>query len=128
MNKKWVLIISILLVIVLALALVYFFRDGGHNMGKVIDAKVVKEIPEGFIPLKEAAKWEGLSDSERGLRYVAWESQISFLDADLCVGGVTIYQTSFNNSAFIVKYNNEYYVNEEKILELINIVNSKQRE
>ena len=128
MNKKKVLIISIPLVLVLALVLGFFFLNGGHHMSKVIDAKVVRKVPEGFIPLREAAKWEGSSDNESGLRYVTWESQISFLDADLSAGGVTIYQTDFKNSDFIVKYNNEYYVNEAKILELIDIVNSKQRE
>jgi len=77
-----------------------------------IDAKVVKKIPSGFIHL-----WNSLDELENDLHYVAWESQISFLDAD----EVCIYQTSFANSDFIVKFEDEYYVNEEIFSELIKI-------
>ena len=80
------------------------------------DAKVVKEIPVGFICLPK-----GGGDWDNGLHYVSWESQISFLDAD----ENCIYQTGFDNSDFIVKYKNEYYVKELKVLELIDIVNSR---
>ena len=75
---------------------------------------MVREIPSGFIHLpKGGGNWDN------GLHYVSWESQISFLDDD----ENCIYQTGLDNSDFIVKHKNEYYVNEEKILELIDIVN-----
>jgi hypothetical protein len=77
-----------------------------------VDSKAVSELPSGFIPLPL-----GNEESANGLHYVPWESQISFMDADECC----IYQTGFTNSDFIVKFRNEYYVNEEKYLELIEI-------
>lgn len=52
------------------------------------------------------------------LRYVAWESQISFLNKD----NITIYQTGFNNRDFIVKYKGEYYINTNKYKELVEII------
>lgn len=74
------------------------------------DAKVVREIPQGFVQLpKDGGDWDN------GLHYVSWESQISFLDGN----ETCIYQTGFDNSDFIVQYENEYYVNEAKLLELI---------
>ena len=74
--------------------------------------KDVREIPSGFVLLPKGGYW---SD---GLYYVIWESQISFLDIyENC-----IYQTGLDDSGFIVEYKNEYYVNEEKILELLDIV------
>lgn len=74
------------------------------------DAKVVREIPSGFVQLpKDGGDWDN------GLHYVSWESQISFLDGhETC-----IYQTGFDNSDFIVQYKNEYYVDEAKLLELM---------
>ena len=75
------------------------------------DAQVVSEIPSGFTRLPEG----GLKGND--LRYVTWESQISFLDAD----GICIYQTGFHNSDFILKYKDEYYVNEKKYSELVEI-------
>ena len=76
------------------------------------DIKVVRQVPSGFISLKEAC-----DSTEGALRYVFWETQLSFLDAD----DKCIYQTNVNNSDFIVKYRGENYINEEKILELIEI-------
>jgi len=60
------------------------------------DAKVdPKAILSGFISLKEA-----IDKMDGALRYIPWESQIAFLDAD----NITIYQTGFDNRDFIVKY------------------------
>jgi hypothetical protein len=94
------------LVILVVCALILFTSCGKD------DAKVVREIPAGFIQLpKGGGNWAN------GLHYVAWESQISFLDIDeKCV-----YQTGFNNSDFIVKYKNEYYVNENEFWELVDM-------
>jgi len=82
-------------------------------IGKFVDAKAVKEIPNGFVFLEE-------DNLDNGLHYVAWESQISFLNAD----GICIYQTGYDNSDFIVKYKKEYYINEKKFLELMDIANA----
>ncbi|WP_155985720.1 hypothetical protein [Paenibacillus gorillae] len=79
------------------------------------NAKVVsKAVPSGFISLKEA-----IDDTNGSLRYMPWESQIAFLDAD----NITIYQTGFDNRGFIVKYKGEYYINEEKYSDLVKIAN-----
>lgn len=114
MNKKIIVagLISIILVFMIIALYSLFIR--GNQAVESSDAKMVREIPEGFVLLpKEGGGWEN------GLRYVPWESQISFLDAnDNC-----IYQTDFSNSDFIVKYQNEYYVNEEKLSELIEKAN-----
>ncbi|MNW55927.1 hypothetical protein D3C74_336190 [compost metagenome] len=76
---------------------------------------VSKVVPSGFISLNEAI------DNMKGtLRYVPWESQISFLDAD----NFTIYQTGFANRDFIVEYKDEYYINGEKYSELVGIANA----
>jgi hypothetical protein len=80
------------------------------------DAKMVsKAVPSGFISLKEA-----IDNMKGSLRYMPWESQIAFLDAD----NITIYQTGFENRDFIVTYKGEYYINEEKYSELAKIANS----
>jgi len=80
------------------------------------DATVVsKAVPSGFISLEEA-----IDNMNGSLSYIAWESQIAFLDAD----NITIYQTGFEDRHFIVKYKGEYYINEEKYSELVKIANS----
>jgi len=115
MNRKKVAIISISFTLVIVLASIYFALDGGRIVGGSSDAKVVGEIPSGFIHLpKGGGNWDN------GLHYVSWETQISFLDAN----GACIYQTGFDNSDFIVKYKKEYYINEEKFLELMEIASS----
>jgi len=70
------------------------------------------EVPSGFISLSET-----INKTNGSLRYVAWESQISFLDAD----DNTIYQTGFENKDFIVKYKDKYYINEAKYLEMVGV-------
>ena len=107
MNKKFFVLIFFLVFTLLLMLFVLSLRDN--------DAKLVKEIPSGFVQLPKGGSWDN------GLHYVPWESQIAFLDDD----ENCIYQTGFNNSDFIVKHKNEYYVNEEKLSELIDIVNSQ---
>lgn len=117
MNKKKVFFISVSAVLIIVS--MYFLLGGGKQMGRSNDAKTVKEVPTGFIPLpKGGGNWES------GSHYIFWETEISFSDAELDAGGVCIYQTNVKNSDFIVKYNNEYYVNEGKLLELIDIADS----
>jgi hypothetical protein len=76
------------------------------------DTKIASKVPTGFISLNEA-----INNMKGTLRYVTWESQISFLDAD----NITIYQTGFENRDFIVEYQGDYYVNEQKYLELVEV-------
>lgn len=102
MRKK-VLLLFVIIAIVITLALTWFMFYGRN------DANMVLKIPSGFVHLQ--------SNLKNGLSVMPFETQIAFLDAD----GVGIYQTGFKNSDFIVKYKGEYYVNEEKLLELIDI-------
>ena len=101
-NKKKTL--SLLLIVVLAL--IYLTSCGGN------DAKVVRKIPDRFVHLEK-----GGGNWGNGLHYIFWKSMIVFLDAD----EITIYQIGLNNSDFVVKYKNKYYVSEEKLLELLNV-------
>jgi len=104
MSKK----LSVLLLII-ASALVCLTSCGEDDE---YDAKVIGQVPPGFTHMEKGGEsWEN------GLRYVFWEGVISFLDAD----GITIYQTLLTNSDFIVKNKDEYYINEEKFLELTDI-------
>jgi len=105
MTMKKILCLTLLV----ALTSLFLISCGGS------DAKVVRKIPSGFVHLPK-----GGGDWNNGLHYVSWESQISFLDSDKNC----LYQTGFNNKDFIVKYKNEYYVNEEKLLDLIDTSNS----
>lgn len=109
MKKKALLIIIVTLIIILA-STWYIF------VGRY-DANIVLKIPNGFVDLQ--------SNLKNGLDYFAFESQIVILDAD----GVGIYQTSFKNRDFIVKYKGDYYVNEEKLLEIAEVaaISSEQR-
>jgi len=84
------------------------------------DARVVFKVPDGFALLAELDKRE-----DSILDYVFWDSQISFVDtpAKIC-----IYQEFVGNRNFIVKYKGEYYVNEAKYLELIDVAVLAQEE
>jgi len=101
MNKKNSFLL--LIVVLSAMCLVACGRD---------EVKVVRQVPKGFIYLEK-----GDNNWKNGLHYVFWETQISFVDA----GRICIYQTSVKNSEFIVQYKGDYYVNEEKLSELMDI-------
>lgn len=102
MGKK-ILLLLIGIAVTTILALMWFMNYGRN------DANMVFKIPSGFVHLQTNLK--------NGLTYTGFETQIVFLDAD----GVGIYQTDFKNSEFIVKYKGEYYVDEEKLLELLDV-------
>lgn len=102
MNYKKILFLPLLLIFAL-ICLTSCGKD---------DAQVVKQVSPGFVYLSEE-----MVILENGLHYVSWETQISFLDSE----EICIYQTGFDNSDFIVKYKDEYYVNEKKLLELVDI-------
>jgi hypothetical protein len=79
--------------------------------GDVGDVKVVSKIPDGFISLSEL---DNHADSI--LRCLFWENNIVFvLKED---SSFNLYQNSLGNSDIVVKYNEEYYVNEAIFLEL----------
>ena len=73
--------------------------------------KEVSVLPEGFIRLKKE------TELPNGLSYIFWETQLSFLDAE----GKGFYSTAIINIDFIVEYENNYYVNEDKLDELIEV-------
>jgi len=75
--------------------------------------KTVQIKPEGFIPLVNAVQ-----NQKNGLDFVFFETQISFLVADKC-----IYQTAIYNDNFLLKYQNEFYVNETQFQNIIRIAN-----
>jgi hypothetical protein len=81
-------------------------RIAGTADGGTFVPKEIQEIPYGFVQLGYTLR--------NGLRSLPWESNIVFLDSD----DINIYQTGLENSDFIVSYKDEYYVNEEKLLEL----------
>ena len=101
--KKKILPLLVAIATTFALALTWFMFYGRN------DANTVLRIPPGFVHLND--------NLNNGMSVMGFETQVAFLDAD----GVGIYSTSFKNSDFIVKYKGEYYVNEGKLLELIEI-------
>ena len=70
----------------------------------------VRTVPPGFIALNPAIEELG----EGVLSYLFWDTNIAFIDSE----NVTFFQTGVRNSEFIVMHGGEYYVNEEKFLEL----------
>ena len=84
-----------------------FFTSCGKD-----DAKVVFKIPNGFVNLREATE-----NTNGVMQYGFFETLFAILDAD----GNSIYNTVLNNSDFIVKYKGDYYVNEEKYSEMVEI-------
>ncbi|HOP10855.1 MAG TPA: hypothetical protein PK629_05130 [Oscillospiraceae bacterium] len=100
MKKKNVLVLSVLFVFASS-----FLMSCGNKVN------VVKDIPSGFVKLNIAE--DNLDVG--GLHYTIGESQISFLDAD----EICTYQTELKDTQFIVKHENEYYVNEKKYSELV---------
>ena len=120
MNKKKVFCVSMALPLVIVLCIsVYLQLLVGCAERTWDDAKIVKEVPSGFVHLPK-----GRGHWENGMEWLGWETQISFLDAN----GVCIYQTGFDNNDFIVKYEDEYYVCEEKLQEILDIIDSSSEQ
>ena len=87
------------------------------------DAKVVFRVPDGFVPLTELDSRDSILD------YVFWDSQISFVyTPDDTPRLICLYQEYVGNRDFIVKYKGDYYVNEAKYLELIEVAVLAQEE
>ena len=106
MNTKKILFISLLslfiVVIIIAthiISIKYYKNYGQYYEG---GAHVYK-IPDKFVSLNEVCE-----DTNGKLTYTLWPHNISFQDVD----NMEIYVTLYTNSDVIVKYKNEYYINE----------------
>lgn len=108
MNKTRMII----LLLILVTAVLVFGLIQARN-----DAKMVFNLPAKFVSLDKA-----IASSQGSLRYVFWESQISFLNSK----NINIYQTNIKNGDFIVKYKGEYYISESKYNELIEIATNNK--
>lgn len=86
------------------------------SISEEYEALIVDELPNGFIALDK------IDLSDANLRYIFWESQISFIST---VDNYCVYQTDIKNKDFIVKYNNKYYINEKIYNDILNGVNNK---
>ena len=114
-SKKKIVIASALVVLIVLVIGCAVMQQ--RHIERTYYGKVVREVPDGFVHLQNNLK--------NGMRTVGFESRITFMDAD----GNSFFSTGFGYSDFIVRYNNEYYVNEEKLLELIEVAGivSEQR-
>jgi len=81
---------------------------GSRPTGDFTVPVVVQEVPEGFILLPRVQQFEN------GLSFMAWNAQWSFFDIDRN----NIFSTLIVNTDFIIMYEGELYINEEKFLEL----------
>lgn len=106
MNQKSYLFFICLNMLIIIL--IVTCKGGGMKME---EAKVVSKIPDGFVSMSE------LNDREDSiLRCLSWDGNIVFGTKKGSV--FTLYQDRLANSDVIVNYNNKYYVNEAKFLEL----------
>ena len=111
--KKVILLVLLVLLIGLVILLLFLRKwDDGYSTEIVIEKIKVDEIPDGFIPLGNAN-----DDLGNGLHYIPWASMLAFLDIE----GVVVYSVGLGNREFIVQYNGVSYVNEKKLLELIEL-------
>jgi len=78
----------------------------------------VNVLPDGFVPLDEA-----IYDFRDYVRHLFWQTEIVFI-SPLESTNVIAY-AKLADSKFIVIYNNEFYVDEEKINEILNYVRNK---
>ena len=119
MRKNRAIFLILLGAIIICLASCGNIDDTANANGNEViyddfyeDAIEVDDIPSGFVHLPK-----GGVDLGNGLTWWAFEKLIIFDDAK----EDAIYSTRFSNSEFIVKYEGEYYVNEKKLFELIEI-------
>jgi len=103
MTKKLLKPIALIVIIIVVAALTWIIFYGSG------DADMVLKVPAGFVKLQ--------SYLTNGLSIMPFETQIGILDAEKRY----IYQTGFKNRDFIVRYDGEYYVNEEKIKEIAEV-------
>lgn len=72
--------------------------------------ETVSSVPLGFISLNES-----LADMDGIINSFFWSSNFGFQDSERA----TIFQTDVKNSGFIVMYKNEFYINEDKFLGIV---------
>ena len=75
---------------------------------------VVQEVPEGFILLPRVQQFEN------GLSFMPWNMHWSVFD----INRSEIFSAEILNTDFIVMYEGELYINEEKFLEIYAIADS----
>ena len=75
----------------------------------------VNVVPSGFIALDTAVYELGGI-----LRVLGWSDNIVFMDIE----DVNIFQMSFANEEFIVRYRGEFYVNEKRFLEIVEVASN----
>ena len=106
MNKKKILFLSLtplfiitIIITTYIISIKYYKYYGQYHK----DAQCVYKLPDNFVLLNEVCE-----DTNGKLTYMLWPHNISFQDAD----NIGIYTTLYSNSDDIVKYKNEYYINE----------------
>lgn len=109
---KKILFASILIFVIIAthiISIAYYKNYGQYNEG----AKRVYKMPEGYIPLQKIYEY-----TEGKLRYIGTDhNSVLIRDSDDMF--IHNFNISLNNSWFIVRYKDEYYINEieyEKLL------------
>ena len=80
------------------------------------DAKVVSKIPDGFVSIIELN-----NRADRLLNVEPWESQITFMLREVPFSESNLFQTHLSDNSLVVKYKKEYYINEAKYQDLVEI-------
>ena len=74
----------------------------------------VDDLPYGFIHLREA-----LEGKDGIIQSMFWSTNIVFRASYKSTYDTTIFQTDVHDTDFIVRYQNKHYVNEKKILAIV---------
>jgi len=94
------LVISVVIVATHIISIEYYRFYGQYRE----DAKRVYKVPEGFISLNKIDRYADYTDGK--LKWMFDHGGIGFIDSD----DMGLYGTPLNNSQFIVKYKDEYYI------------------
>lgn len=100
MNTKNKILLILLLAMLIIVALYLLFT----YIGKQNEPYVVSEVPQGYVSLNDLIESTG-----NKIGYIFWESQIAITNEREC-----IYQTNVKDKDFIVKYQEQYYINVDK--------------
>ena len=101
MNTKNKILLILLLAMLIIVALYLLFT----YIGKQNEPYVVSEVPQGYVSLNDL-----LDSTGNKIGYIFWESQIAITNER----SVCIYQTNVQDRDFIVKYQEQYYINVDK--------------